>query len=828
MTNEASPPIDRLIAALSKQLDLTTTEIADIVWLALKYQGEGEETSVVPASSQPKSKEKLSKSTASPSQIPTSKKEPTAEVYTESHLQTHRHGETLPIKVPDAPSIRQPLKLARALRPLIQKIPSGTRMVIDEQATTKRTAEQHICIPILKPALEPWFDLALVVDESNSMIFWRKTVQELQQLLEHCGAFRDVRTWRLVTQEGKLVLQRGIGKKVRHRRSYNTRELIDPTGQRLILVVSDCVSSIWRNGKAVSVLETWVKQSPVAIAQMLPEWLWLRTGLSYGAMVQLGSSTPGVANQNLLIKEVLLWDDINFATGIKVPVFTLEPEVALTWSEMVAGKSYAKATGFVFSPEPPIEDSEPETTDNQERVQSFRLTASPMARKLASLLSAAPVITLPIVRLIQQIMLQESQQVHVAEVFLGGIIKPRNDLSPDSNPDEIEFVFIDEEIREIFLEAASEKKTLEVLNAISEYFAKRLGKTMTAFYALLRKPIVAEIVDGLSTKPFALITAKVLKRLGGDYITWAEELEEQWNQIDEGEINKKKVLLKNFSFDIATVEVQKSTGRKKPQITIARYPAQAQFFTEYLPDGVTLEMVSIPGGTFLMGSPETEEGHRESESPQHEVTLQPFFMGKYPITQAQWRAIAALPQVNRELDPDPSQFKGSDRPVERVTWYEAVEFCDRLSSYTKRNYRLPSEAEWEYACRSGTTTPFHFGETITPELANYNGQGTYGSGSKGEYREQTTPVGSFKAANAFGLFDMHGNVWQWCADNWHENYEGSPSNNIAWTEKNNDNRMLRGGSWYYNPRACRSAYRNDNHPDSRVGHVGFRVVVPVA
>jgi formylglycine-generating enzyme required for sulfatase activity len=126
-----------------------------------------------------------------------------------------------------------------------------------------------------------------------------------------------------------------------------------------------------------------------------------------------------------------------------------------------------------------------------------------------------------------------------------------------------------------------------------------------------------------------------------------------------------------------------------------------------------------------------------------------------------------------------------------------------LSKATGREYRLPSEAEWEYACRAGTTTPFHFGETITTDLANYNGNYTYGSGSKGQYRKQTTDVGSFPA-NAFGLHDMHGNVWEWCQDTWHENYNGAPTDGSAWVDENaNQNRMiLRGGSWYNNPRTA--------------------------
>ena len=142
-------------------------------------------------------------------------------------------------------------------------------------------------------------------------------------------------------------------------------------------------------------------------------------------------------------------------------------------------------------------------------------------------------------------------------------------------------------------------------------------------------------------------------------------------------------------------------------------------------------------------------------------------MGKYPITQAQWRAVAALTQIERELKTAPSRFKGNNRPVEKITWYDAVEFCARLSQHTKRQYRLPSEAEWEYACREGTTTPFYFGETITSELANYNASYTYADEAKGRLRGQTNSVGQFPP-NGYGLYDMHGNVWEWCADTWHK------------------------------------------------------------
>lgn len=273
-----------------------------------------------------------------------------------------------------------------------------------------------------------------------------------------------------------------------------------------------------------------------------------------------------------------------------------------------------------------------------------------------------------------------------------------------------------------------------------------------------------------------------------------------------------------------------------PKFTIHYRLERTQYFTETLGNGVTLNMVQIPAGSFLMGSPKDELERLDNEGPQHSVTLAKFFLGMYAITQAQWATVAILPQVNQELDPDPSNFKGSDRPVENISWWNAIEFCDRLSQNTGRQYRLPSEAEWEYACRAGTTTPFHFGETITTDLANYDGtdsanrkwSGSYGRGPKGIYRQETMPVGSFEVANAFGLYDMHGNVWEWCADHWHENYEGAPEDGSAWISRNrNADRLLRGGSWGYAPHNCRSAVRLNNAPDYHDADHGFRVACSI-
>ena len=274
---------------------------------------------------------------------------------------------------------------------------------------------------------------------------------------------------------------------------------------------------------------------------------------------------------------------------------------------------------------------------------------------------------------------------------------------------------------------------------------------------------------------------------------------------------------------------------------IKRKPVKAYFYDENLPEVGNrkeaqnyIRMMYIPQGEFWMGTEDEEIarllkkfgwGGYKRERPQRLVKVPAFHISQTPITQAQWRAIAATAKIDIDLETNPSRFIGDELPVESVNWYEAREFCKRLSRETKREYRLPSEAEWEYACRAGTTTPFYFGETITGELANYNAGYTYAGEAKGEYRQQTTPVGQFPP-NAFGLYDMHGNVWEWCADTWHDNYDGAPTDGSAWIENGNDNLSpLGGGSWFNYPSYCRSAYRSDSRPRrGNSSRNGFRVV----
>jgi formylglycine-generating enzyme required for sulfatase activity len=236
-------------------------------------------------------------------------------------------------------------------------------------------------------------------------------------------------------------------------------------------------------------------------------------------------------------------------------------------------------------------------------------------------------------------------------------------------------------------------------------------------------------------------------------------------------------------------------------LTLHRYRRTNKSYTEKLAEGVDLTLMLMPEGEFLMGKDDGE---------QHLVRVPRFLMGRYPVTQAQWRVVAGYEEG---LDPDPSRFKGDNRPVEQVSWDDATEFCRRLSERTGKSYGLPSEAQWEYGCRAGSLTGFCYGDRLTSELANY-----------GYDLDETSDVGRFPA-NDWGLCDVHGNVWEWCEDDWHSDYTGAPNDGSAWVEndRKTSKRMLRGGSWLNGPEDCGFSVRNYTARDNRNGDLGFRV-----
>jgi formylglycine-generating enzyme required for sulfatase activity len=873
------------LSALLKQLqlELDGEEIADLLWLAVQM-GEVEVTSEIetpPEETQTEIEEAEIKPTEFLPTPPAANIEPSstpAYVYlppaSDDKNQPQKTPAGIPFKAPTAPGLRNPLVLARALRPLMRKVSSQTKKILDEEETVAQFAEKRILIPILKPAPERWLDLALVVEESRSIVIWQEIIAEFQKLTELQGAFRSVSTWSLQTDEkGEIKLFTKQNQTANQQRSRSPKELLDSAGRRLVLLVSDCTSDIWHRGKIHDLLKLWSSSSPLAILQLFPERLWTRTAMGYGFPVQLNALTPGVPNTKLTVDGLPVWEDIDINKAITLPVITLESDSLQQWSRVVSGLGSTQTAGILLDislipdrSQLPKDTKDTNKLSAAELVNRFRATASPTARRLASLMATVPV-SLPVVHLIQETLLKESMQVHVAEVFMSGLLEPVTDdtyvkgasvKEASAKGEIVNYKFV-EGVRDLLIDSVPTPDVDTVLEVVSQYIARKAGISIKNFAALLSPHADWNEKTQQEIIPFAEVASQVLRRLGGEYAALAKQLEQKspvipnpptvfdnFPPLQTCDFEIATITVEHgksedeppvpFEFEVATIEIKKSGFfQRDTKLIINRRRKQAYGFTEDLGNEIVLEMVQIRSGNFTMGAPRNEKDSRDSERPQHQVTVPTFFMGKYTVTQAQWKAVASLPQVNRKLDPDPSHFKGDKRPVEQVSWYDAVEFCDRISQHTGKSYRLPSEAEWEYACRAGTTTPFHFGETITSELANYRATETYGAGVKGTYREQTTEVGSFGVANAFGLYDMHGNVWEWCLDDWHDNYEGAPTDGSAWFDDNDNishkqgRTVLRGGSWINCPELCRSASRLGLRAErGYFSHlIGFRVVCAV-
>jgi formylglycine-generating enzyme required for sulfatase activity len=280
---------------------------------------------------------------------------------------------------------------------------------------------------------------------------------------------------------------------------------------------------------------------------------------------------------------------------------------------------------------------------------------------------------------------------------------------------------------------------------------------------------------------------------------------------------EREVALQFEPFKFETVQVN-----DKGEV-VQRQELQMPVFRQSLGSGIDLELVSLPGGFCQIGSP-LRQGY-EDEHPQHPVMIPPFLLGKFLITQEQWKVV-----MGKDL---PYRRIGARNPADRASWKDASAFCQKLAKMTRLPFRLPSEAEWEYACRAGTSSPFYYGPTLTTDLANYVGDHIFASEPPGVYRHGTSQVGSFPP-NAYGLFDMHGNLWEWCADDWLDDYAGAAvdgqprkTHNQAFSQSSgvSAGKVVRGGSWHETPNHCRSAVRLKFKANERDDYVGFRVAL---
>ncbi|WP_141582125.1 FxSxx-COOH system tetratricopeptide repeat protein [Actinomadura sp. WMMA1423] len=522
--------IRRLIEAL-EALDppLTAQEVADALWLARSLPdtaapggtpapppGPGPEPGPAPAPVAPEP----APAEPAPQRRPARPAAPAAQAGLYLGEPAPAAGDA--VRAPATPAIPHALSLARALRPLRGRFSSRTVENLVEEATAQRIAETGIWEPVMEPAPERWLDLALVVDGGASMVVWTRLAAELRTLMERLGAFRDVRVWRLDTDDA-LVLHSGTATAGPGR---SPDELIDPTRRRVVLVLTDCIGPAWGDGRAAAVLERWARSGPVAILQPLPQRLWRRCAMA-AEPVWLGAREAGVPNDRLTVRPR---EEPTVPHGVAVPVLELEPRWLRPWAELVGGGAERIAAMAVFTGvptrEPPVDDgagegggARPDGDDPSpaERVKRFRAASSPTAFRLAAYLAAAP-LRLEVMALVQKAMLPDATSAHLAEVFLGGLMRRARRTS---DPEGVEYEFHDG-VRDVLLGGIGRAEAMSVLRNVWNVVRGRWGSTQD-FPALLRA-VQQGTEDLRQDPPFAQVAARVLARLGGRYAQIAERL----------------------------------------------------------------------------------------------------------------------------------------------------------------------------------------------------------------------------------------------------------------------------------------------------------------
>ncbi len=400
--------------------------------------------------------------------------------------------------MPSAPALPNVIELSKSLKPMRRRRQSRTQLVLDEEATVTTYADFGVLSPIRRPEMERWFDVALVVDETPSMVIWRHTCAELFSALARHGAFRDVRRWSLLadTTTARLSNESGL--------VQNPRVLADPSSRRLILLATDCVSSAWDGTAIWQALADWGHSTPVALVCMLPERLWASTALGTPS-ISVSSVLPGVPNV-LLDSEFLGWDPDLDTREPPIPVITLEEHPVRDWARVVMGAGGATAPAVRRPSKRPQTGSQNVRPSAAARVELFRAAASPTAYDLATYLSAVD-LTLPVMRLIQGAMLPHSSPVHLAEFFLGGLIRRVTPSTAPTPPDEVRYEFY-EGVRELLQRSVMKSEALKVLATVSGYLEKRTGQRVN-FEALVPDRSGTERLPALA-RPFAEISEQLL------------------------------------------------------------------------------------------------------------------------------------------------------------------------------------------------------------------------------------------------------------------------------------------------------------------------------
>jgi len=434
-----------------------------------------------------------------------------------------------PFKAAAGQALPGKLAISRSLRPLMKKVPSRKSMAFDEQTTIHNIAESDTWIPIFKPKRSPWLDIVLILDESPSMLIWYETISELKELLEHQGAFRNVQLWGFISDEKEKVhLHEGLCFDCKQQKLRHPKELIDPTNRRLILIISDCISKAWHDGTISKFLKIWNENSRVSILQMLPHYLWEQTHLKNAEIVYFQNRSSSTVNSKLEIEPSPFGMKKSVSNTLKLPVITLEDRSIFPWAKSLTGIANVWIPGVLLKlfPGETCEDDRYEKKQSasnmseKDQLKYFMATASPEAQKLLRCLAPLP-LTLSVIRLAQKVILPDTKQVHLAELFLSGLIKQSEPKMSYALNNDLSFEFKDG-IQELLI---SSQPVHDTIDALSVYIESYSGGSQS-LRALVANPndFSKSLTDNLLS-PFAQISTNVLRLLGGKYIGLAEKIE---------------------------------------------------------------------------------------------------------------------------------------------------------------------------------------------------------------------------------------------------------------------------------------------------------------
>ena len=768
-------------------------------------------------------------------------------------------AERIPIGRP--PSFLNIRRLSRTLGVIGRVEGNPDRHDLDVVRTAERFASRERTL-VYRDEFRPHLNLTILIDGSAAMRPWDAMIQDVQAIFRHSRAFAEVSTytWHIErSAHGAPVHDfrqcdslRGIERIIRE-----PGHVVQRTGAQIVLIVSNFVAKRWRTPAVRRLLWDWTKSAHVSIMPLLSQRFRPRTALGGAQLAdftrssaEVGAALDGTV-RNVFCREP---DPDNW---VKLTLVAPHQTGFLQWAGFMARRKRT-CTGFYLPLDPgPLTLTRPEVgsaaaSDSLRPLFEFWRGASEAARKMTLLTSVAALFTirLPYLRMLRGAFLPDASAETEAELILSGLLQPEaGSDGADVAADAVTYEFVNGAVQKRLKEELERDpclgKTdtiLEVLQTQISQYSKETArdtkqKTPSGFARSaadgdgkkrlgVRKPSSSALrVLEMLTEPQRrrwswVVSSRDTKALNGlllqaDRCRADGDVDGALAKIDAAhEVAVSTDFGDGTGFVLEALDLYRAALRL-PELIARSGPAQ------FVEPTTGMILARIPAGRFLMGSPQGEAGREDREGPRHEVTItHDFWIGLYPVTQAQYEQIAKT---------NPSKFKGAERPVERVSWEEAREYCAALTDTARKaellptgyEIRLPTEAEWEYCCRAGTQTATAFGDDLSSAKANFDGNHPYGKAEKGVYLEETSDVGKY-APNAWGLYDMHGNVWEWCLDGQRE-YTAEAQTDPVGPMEEGRYPVSRGGSWNDLGRYCRSAFRYAIVPGFRYISLGFRV-----